>query len=301
MMNTRNSNSLFKHCISSIFISLTLLTCCDRLTAELPTINHDPWFGFFAGYDGSRSRFGVAGDGTLYYNHNNDELTNVGGGHPHRIHPTVEETLPNGTIITNRLLPETLETNEPATDKPVKTRYRGKVNNGVVIEVEVEYNRRRIRVSGRIVDDGEVKNPIRFALLTEAPPYYLLYREKELLANANADEKPNLEKFLDRLKNQASKEDLVLTRLDGKRIKQPLLEPAAFDSPGFNGDGFRDMDLDFQWLNGRRISFTTGRGSRMMLRSAGGNPVFKHGFSFICIPNPTMGNDATSELIITTR
>ncbi len=298
MMNIRNilpPNNL----IAAILAPLALLTAATQVSSGLPTLNKEPWFGFFAGYDGSKNRFGIAADGSMHYNHNND-LPAVGSGHPHRIHPSVEETLPSGKIVINRLLPETVESSDEATDKPAKTRYRGKVKNGATIEMEVEFDRREIRIRGRIADDGGVKNPLRFTIFTDAPPFYRLYQEKERLAKANPTEKLKLEKQLERLKNQASKEEVELTRVNGDRVKQPLLEPATFDTP-FNGEGFREMELDFEWLNGRRITFTAGGGSRMLLRNPGETPVFKHGFTFTCVPDPAKGPMGVAELTIVTR
>jgi hypothetical protein len=284
---------------AALLIPLAMLACGGRLAAGLPSLNKEPWFGFFAGHDGSKSRFGIAGDGEMLYNHNN-ELAAIGSGHPHRILPSVEETLPSGKILVHRLLPETIESSDEATDKPAKMRYRGKVKNGATIEVEVEFERREIRIRGRIADAGGVKNPLRFTLITKAPPYYRLYQEKERLAKANPAEKLKLEKQLQRLEEQASKEEVLLARVNGDRVKQPLLEPATFDA-SFNGDGFHEIDLDFQWLNGRRITFTAGGGSRMLLRNPGETPVFKHGFSFTCVPDPAKGPAGVAELTIVTR
>jgi hypothetical protein len=269
-----------------------------RLQAQLPSLSQSPWLGFFAGHQGTRGMCGILADGSLYYNHA-DNLGSVSSGSPHHIYPAVQETLPDGKFRVRRLLPETLKTETEPTDKPDKVTYSGQVKSGATIDVTVEFTRRDISIGGRIVDPGPGKNPQSFILYTQAPPYYLMYGESKTLKEGTPEEKKKLEQQIARQRTVAAKESLLLRKLDGKSIKQPLLDSVDLSSPDFNGDGFNEVEADFEWLKDRKIRITATEGSRMML-SGKKRPIFKHHFYITWMQDSAAKSPGKSRMVITT-
>lgn len=270
------------------------------LYAELPTLKNAPWLGFFAGHTGPRGMFGIAQDGSLYYNHLNDETT-ASSGYFHRTYPAVAETRPDGTVIIHRLLRETLRTEMEATDKPGTVTYRGQVKGGASIEVVVEFTRRDVSIGGRIVDPGSGNHPLQFCFYTQAPAYYLTYGEKRILREGTAEEKAKLEGQIARQKSNAAKESLGLRRLDGKRVKLPLLDKVDLSSPTLNGDGFTAIEVDLGCLKGRKIGITATEGSRMKLSHKEPRPIFKYHYYFTWMEDPAASPAGRARMVFTTR
>jgi hypothetical protein len=271
-----------------------------RLQAQLPSLNKAPWVGFFAGHAGTRGMCGISVDGSLFYNHA-DDLGSVSSGSPHHIYPSVLETLPEGKSRIHRLLPETLKSESEPTDKPGTVTYRGQVKSGSTIEVTVEFTRRDISIGGRIVDAGPVENPQSFVLYTQAPPYYLMYGESRTLKEGTPEEKKKLEQQIARQRSVAAKESLLLRKLDGKSIKQPLLDSVDLSSPDFNGDGFNMIEAGFDWLKGRNVRITATEDSRMTLSGKEPRPIFKHHFYITWMENPAAKPTGKGRMVITTN
>lgn len=270
------------------------------LHAKLPSLKNAPWLGFFTGHTGTRGMFGIAQDGSLYYNHINDGRS-VNSGYFHRIHPAVTETRPDGTVRIHRFLPETLKTEMEATDKPGTITYRGQVKGGASIEVVVEFTRRDVSIGGRIVDPGPGNYPLQFCFYTQAPAFYLTYGEREILKGGSAEAKAKLEKQIARQKSNAAKESLDLRRLDGKRVKLPLLDKVDLSSPTLNGDGFTAIDVDLGCLKGRKIGITATEGSRMKLSHKEPRPIFKYHYNITWMEDPASSPAGRARMVFTTR
>lgn len=279
---------------------LALFGGAERAQAQLPALNHAPWFGFFVGHRGSRGMFGLSADGSMVYNHNN-ELETPTRGNVHRIQATVEETLPNGRVLIRRLIPESLETDDEATDKPGKVAFRGKVEGGATIEVNLEFTRREIHIGGRIVDAGDNQNPLRFTLFTRTPPYYLFYQERQRLASGTDEEKQKLISQNERQRERIRNETMSLRKLDGQRVRQLVLEPVSMTGTDFNGPGFSEIDIEFNWLQGRRITFTAGSGSLMWLSNRDNQAIYKNGFNIKWMSDPDKDPKGEARLTIATR
>lgn len=268
--------------------------------AQLPSLNEAPWFGFFAGHNGTRGMFGITTEGVLYYNHSAD-LENVNSGYFHRIHPSVEEARPDGEIVRRQLLPETLQTTDEPTTNPNKITFQGEVRGGTKIEVVVEFSRRDISVGGRIIEPAPGDRPQRFILHTQAPPFYLRYGEHKIRTEGTEEEKAELEKRNAPQRAIAARENLVLRGLDGRRVRQPILDEVDLSSPEFNGDGFNSIEIDFDALRGRKISITTTENSRMLLSNPEPRPIFKYFYHITWMEDPARRNAGTGRMVFSTR
>ncbi|MFU8893114.1 MAG: hypothetical protein ACNA8L_05740 [Luteolibacter sp.] len=285
----------------ALILPIALLVChASRAHARLPSLDQSPWIGYFAGSKATRGMFGITVDGTLYYNHSAD-LENVNSGYFHRIHPSVEETRPDGEIVRHRLDPDSLKTADQPTTSPTMITYQGKVRGGAVIEVVVDFSRRDVSIGGRIVQPAAGNTPQRFILHVEAPPFYLSYGEDRIRREGSAAEKAELERRNAPQRAIAAKETLVLRRLNGTRVRQPILDSVDLTSPDFNGDGFNTIDIDLNALRGRKVAITTTENARMKLSNEKPQPIFKHRYDVIWMEDPATKNPGRGRLVFTTR
>lgn len=268
--------------------------------AMLPSLGKAPWIGFFAGHTGARGQFAIAQDGSMYYNHSTD-VPGISSGHFHRLHPAVQVTRPGGETIIQRLLPDTLETSDQPTDRPGTITYRGKVRGGAAIEVVVEFARRDVSVGGRILDPGPGKDPQRFVLHVQAPPFYLMYKERETLRSGTPEAKAKLQKQIERQRATAAREVIVLGGVDGSRARVPLLETVDLSSSGLNDPGVASIDVDLDWLRGRKIGIAATGGSRMILSNQEPRPIFKHHYYITWMEDPASGDPGKGRMVFTTR
>ena len=267
---------------------------------QLPTLNEAPWYGFFVGHKGSRGVFGITGEGVMNYNHS-ETLVNVNSGYFHRIFPGVEEATADGEIVLRRLVPESLETTDEPTTSPDTVTYRGEVRGGAKIEVVVEFGRRDVSIGGRIVEPAPSGLPARFVLHVQAPPFYLGYNERKTRREGTPQERAQLERRDAQQRATAARENLVLRRLDGSRVRQSILGEVDLSSGDFNGDGFNALDVDLDALRGRKISITTTENSRMMFSNEGSQEIFKNSYFFTWHEDPAQRNSGRGRLVFGTR
>ena len=270
------------------------------LLAKLPSLNRTPWLGFFVGHSGSRGTFGIADDGSLHYNHHSDGGS-VSSGYSHHIHPAVAETMPDGSVRIRRLIPDSLKTENSASDKPSSVTFHGEVAGGTTIEVNLTFTRRDVSIGGRIMHSKPGGNPLQFCLYTQAPAYYLSYNESETIKNGTAEQKEKLAKKTERQKNIAAKESLILRRLNGKQLSLPLLDDINLSDTAFNGEGFASIETNLSCLKDRKIEITATEGSRMKLSNKVPRPIFKYHYNITWTQDPAAKSHDKGRMVFTTR
>ena len=267
--------------------------CCaldsGHLKAQLPSLNEAPWIGHFAGHSTSRGSVGVQSDGVIVYNGSHD------------IHPSVQETSSDGKVTIHRLMPETLKSQMQPTDKPTTITYSGKVKNGTTIEVTIEFVRNQVSIGGAITDPRGRENAQHFALFIIAPAYYLMYGERLALEQGTAAEKKKMEQTIAGQRAHAAKEYLELSKLDGKRIKQPLIDAVDLSSEEFNGDGFNSIKLDLNWFRGRKLDIAATERSRLMLSNKEKRPIFKNHYYITWTEAPGTQSPGKGRMVISMR
>jgi hypothetical protein len=206
--------------------SLSVLMATSFLTAgilpaaaELPGLTEKKWLGYFIGYADRRCEFGFTVKGK-------SALKVVGAkGLPLppkqaiQLEFLVEETSANGKISLNSLLPESLESTQPADKKPKDVVIRGQTKNGSRCELSFNEDHGEITVSGRVLgQETVVENGPRFLIQVTVPDVY---------PSAKKDPDPSQKKvFQDKIKN----DQMILIRADGtrtKRIPRQMVQPLA--------------------------------------------------------------------------
>lgn len=266
--------------------------------AQLPSLDAAPWFGYFAGEQNSRCTLGISSHGEIIFNPS-DEAPHAAGGRSFRMRPAIEEITPDGRLVVRKLDSETLESSQAATNKIEKVVYTGKVQGGATLEVTVERSRNNFLIGGRVVDPGPNKNPKRFALIGRSPRFYAPYGQGK---KSKSEEQKALEEKREKaMELKLKDESLQLKLLDGKRVKQRILEPADLASAQISEPGVAEIEMDFQIYRGRKVFLTASPNSSFSLSNASSQRIYKNGFSLVWRPDPEKDTDGKARMAISTR
>jgi hypothetical protein len=96
-------------------------------------------------------------------------------------------------------------------------------------------------------------------------------------------------------------ENLQLKLLDGKRVKQRILEPADLASAQISGPGVAEIEMDFQINRGRKVFLTASPNSSFSLSNARSQRIYKNGFSLVWRADPEKDTDGKARMAISTR
>ncbi|MGJ8725693.1 MAG: hypothetical protein ACSHYB_14125 [Roseibacillus sp.] len=241
---------------------LGFLTFGSPLHGELPTLG-EPLFGVFAKAEEKTVEIVVNQKGELIIS----PILRNGSTAPYRKIPVlfgIEETLPNGKIHVRPILPETLESPQPATDKFKEAVITGKIARGVAFELTIQQKRGVITIGGKITDPGPLKvENLRFV----ASPQILNFYGAEKLRLQ--DDPKAFEELLE-------ESYVTLKWTDGKRHKFGYIESLGEESSEVNGSGIAEVEAKLQIL-GNTINFTATKESSIKLRNFGA-PYFHSGF-----------------------
>jgi len=286
-----------QHRLAVLGLSLFVYTV-QPATAQLPSLDAAPWFGYFAGEQNSRCTLGISSQGEIIFNPS-DDAPRATGGRSFRMRPVIEEITPAGRVVVRELDPETLSTSQPATNKIEKVVYTGKVKGGATLEVTVEQSRNNFLIGGRVVDRGPGKNPMRFALIGRSPRFYAAYGQGN--KSKSEEQKAMEEKREKAMELKLKDENLQLKLLDGKRVKQRILEPADLASAQISGPGVAEIEMDFQINRGRKVFLTASPNSSFSLSNARSQRIYKNGFSLVWRADPEKDTDGKARMAISTR
>lgn len=278
-------------------LALGLLTT-PSATAQLPALSAEPWLGYFAGEQTSRCTFGISSEGEIFFTPA-ENATRANGGWSFRLRPVIEEVTPQGKVLVRELVVESLKSAQPAANKIEKVVFTGEVKGGGVLEVTVEQSRNNFLIGGRVVEPGPSKNLKRFALIGRSPRFYAPYETTKV--NQTEEAKALQTKREKALEKKVEGETLNLKLLDGKVVKQPLLEPADLASAEISGVGISEIGMEFQLYPGRKLVLTASPDSRFALGLEKGGMIFKRGFSLIWRPDPEKDTAGTARMAIISR
>ena len=269
--------------------------------AELPTLPDQPWLGFYAVYANKNYEFKVAAaDGKV-------SLIPVGEGAPVlgnlliHINFGIEETLPDGKIVSSPVRADTLETADPASDKLGKCIIRGKTAGTANLEITIEQSRGIVFVGSRVLDPGTLTNPIRCfvtAVFPNVNPPAMAANNPEEVNERDAKRaaKKEAKAAEDKLKDDSV--DLKWT--DGKRQKLTFEKVVDAGSKEINGPGIAAAEIEIAAYGKRKFFFTAAPNSAMQLSSA--KPAsLSEGFSIQWSPNSDKDKDGKARLALEVR
>lgn len=243
-----------------VAILLFALTGIQSATAELPALTKKPWMGHFAVFKNRNYEITISNQGEMRLSPHTKDGEIFGAYLAFPISIGIEEILPDGRIHWLGILPESLESADPATDKLEKAVIRGKVTGGAAFEATIEEARGIISIGGRVTDPGTAtKNPLRFHVLTTIPYFY---------GGVEKDTPEKLKEFEATIKN-----DYVETKTtDGKRHKESFITPVNAGSPEITGPGIASAEIELALFQTRKLLLAASENSLMKFANANQAP-----------------------------
>ncbi|MEY3897866.1 MAG: hypothetical protein RLZZ214_3387 [Verrucomicrobiota bacterium] len=284
---------------ASLLMSCLLATASTQpVAAELPALQDQPWLGYYAVYADKNYEFKItAADGTV-------TLIPVGEGAPVLgnllvyIKFGIEETLPDGKIVSNPVLADTLETADPALDKLGKCILRGKTAGNASLEITIEQSRGIVFVGSRVLDPSTLTNPIRCfvtAVFPNVNPPAMAANNPEEVNERDAKRAAKKEAKAAEDKLKGDSVDLKWT--DGKRQKLTFEKVLDAGSKEINGPGIAAAEIKIAAYGKRKFFVTAAPNSAMKLSNA--KPAsLSEGFSIQWSPDHDKDKDGKARLAL---
>lgn len=248
----RMKNAL--HCIA---LAAGLFLTPSAAHADLPGLKKQPWLGYFIGMETKRKfRFGVTAKGQGVLSPLKSDGEPVYMNDPIQINFDVIETTPEGKTIRKQFQPDSLATDQEASEDPKEpVTFRGKVTGDATFEITVTPERGGFSVSGRLTDKGTITNPLHFEISADFTPY----------VSKPGDDPSEVKRF----EKRAKKDILRYETVSHKREKLEFLEetnPAtsvaeALSSAQIETDGYGGIEIALQASEKSKLTFDD-KGSR---------------------------------------
>jgi hypothetical protein len=254
--------------------------------AELPIMQDKEWLGYFVGAVSKERQFSIDATGKMVVKVFGKKGTLLPEKIALRIDYAIEETLPNGKITTKVVIPDSLESSQPATLKPKDLVIRGKVAGDATFELFVSEERGAISLGGRVVNPGQLtKDSLKLKFYVRFP-------------NAYPSDNPGADK--DKLKafaTKTSRDQLQLIFTDGKRSKHEGTKEIDANSAETNGPGISAVQMDFAAYEGHKLALTASPNSSMKLSNVAGKLLYS-GFTAAWVADSAKDPDAKARLSI---
>lgn len=246
--------------------AILLLTSVTIFGDELPELFEKPWTAWYCGYEGKNFHFGVDPDGEAALIPLNKK-ERFSSRKWIKVTPVVEEILPDGRVVTKTAVDDGWEAITESSNEAEVISYRGTVTGGARFEAHFEIDGNVVRGGGRILENGELKNPLRLSIRVRIPNCYSHFEK---------DEQDALEKKIKR-------DRVNLVMADKSKKKFDVIDPV--NATEENGDGVRSARIDLAGFDGARIELDAGEAGQFEFWNGAGNPLYK-GFTLGWKPDP---------------
>lgn len=284
---------------ASLLMSCLLATVSTQLVeAELPSLQDQPWLGYYAVHANKNYEFKVAAaDGKL-------SLITLGEGAPILgnllvfINFGIEETQPDGKVVSSPVQGNSFETTDPASDKLSKCILRGKTAGGASVELTIEQSRGIVFIGSRVLEPGTHTHPLRTTATVVFPN--INPPAKPPVNNEALDERDAKRAAKKQAKDAEDKlkdDGVDLKWSDGNRQKLTFEKVLDAGSKEINGPGIAAAEIKIAAYGKRKFFFTAAPNSAMKLSNA--KPAsLSEGFSLQWSPDPTKDQDGKARLAI---
>lgn len=265
------------------FFPLAAAVCggfASFVRAELPVLDEQPFIGKFLAYEDRKMAF------TMTKNLTGEiELPESKGKQmPHGMAPVInfriQETMPDGRIVSRQINADSLTSEQPAAMNFQKTTVRGKTTGDAEFEVVTEVTRGALMFGGRIISPGTLKGPLSMRIAVRVGDPY---------KHVPADERSDKD-FAKKIR----RDFIELTTLDRKREKLLLLETQDLS----NLIGSQVM-MEFDAWKGRGLQVNASPNSTLALIKSGNHLL--EGFEIIWNADPAKDPNGETRLALTPR
>jgi hypothetical protein len=278
-MSIKNSNL-------GVWSAVSIMACgIFPAKADLPGLDDRTWVGYFQGLETKQFHFGLNTSGKALISPMGKKGDPIGSKLGITIDFTIQETLPDGTIVTKNVQPESLTSEQSASTELKAVTFRGKVTGDASFEATLNNDRGKISLGGKLLEPGTLKNPLRFAILVSFPNGYPYDLER---AAGKKEEKA----FADKIKSDR----LQLKWTSGKSVKPSLAEATDAASQEINGPGISALSLEMSSYQGKKVEFFASDGSSFTLSNGAGKPLHE-GFKATWLADPAKDPQGGARLI----
>lgn len=272
------------------FIAALFATACGIVpaAADLPGLKEKQWLGRFLVSENRGFTFNLStlAQGNIIPAGKSDKEISTQLYLP--VVFLIEEVLPSGAVVTKKILPESFETKDPATLKPGKVTFRGKVTGDASFEAHIEVDHGIISIGGRLLEPGTLtKNPLRFGVRVTVPDVY---------RKAKKTEKDDAKVFAKKIKDDR----YTLLWTDGKRVKFGEADSIDADLKNVNGPGIAELKVEMAAYPNKTLAFNASENSKIALSVPAAQP-FYEGFAINWYPDPAKDPDAKALLKFTVK
>ena len=227
--------------------------------AKLPMVGEREWVGYYAVVVSKKYSFGITLDGQ-------GKLLITGKDGKPMIHDavnvdfTIEEVSPDGSIVGKTIIPDSLESVQPASMKLKDVVIKGKAQDDVLFEITATETGGGLLLGGKISSQGTVKSPLRFSIgvrFPEITPFFEKSSEKE---KDEKKQKREMEKLM-------KEERLSVKWIDGKSEKVSIAEPIDGAGPTVSGPGVSFLSGEFSRLNRSKLEIMAAPNSAMVVKN----------------------------------
>ncbi|MCX8497430.1 MAG: hypothetical protein ORN51_14710 [Akkermansiaceae bacterium] len=245
-------------CLAGLMTAVSMVP----VRAELPMLSEKDWLGYFVGSDNKNYQFGVSTMGKIQLKAKSKTGAVLGQSQAVDIGIVVEETQADGKVVERKMLPESLESAQPATRKPEHVVIRGKVTGDVGFEMTITGGKSGdILLGGKLLDSSQLKGTSKFLIVVKFP-------------NAYADAKKDGDKKTEKTFEEKIKKDrLQLILVDKKRLKIETSGVAVADLTQINSVGIAAAQLGLSAYQGKEFEVTASENSMMKIVPAGAGPL----------------------------
>ncbi|MEY3898139.1 MAG: hypothetical protein RLZZ214_3660 [Verrucomicrobiota bacterium] len=268
-------------------------------SAELPMLHDKQWMGYYAVHASKSYHFKIpAADGKVVLAPISANDERISGSLDVVIGFGIIETLPDGKTTLRPIRVDTLESNDPATDKLSKSTLRAKTAADASLEITIEQARGVVFVGTRVLDPGTLKNPLRGFVTAVFPvtmPGAEAVKQQENLDERDA--KRAAKKAAKEAEEKLKENVVDLKWTDGKRKRLTFAEVVDAGSQEFNGPGIAAAEIISAPYKGRRIFLTAAANSAMKLSNI--KPAsLSEGYSIQWSPDPAKDKDGKARLAL---
>ena len=252
-------------------------------SADLPGLEGDEWLGYFVGFKNKKYQFAITSQGKTTLRVIGEKGEPLNQMMTILVEFLVEETQPDGKSTAKYIKAESLESAQPATNKPQQMVIRGKVTGDAGFEAFVSEDRGVISLGGRLLDPGTLTNPTRFSIRLKVPKAYPYAKA----AGNKKEEKEQKDKMKD--------DRLQLSWTDGKRVKLSADKAVDASSAEINGPGISAMQVEFSTYEKRKLELIASPNSMIKLSGNQAAPLHD-GFTITWVADPAKDPDAKARL-----
>ena len=265
-------------------VALVAGSLAGAASADLPTHPERSWQTDFAGFQTRKYilRINSGAEGKI------EPVGDSGKPVAMRIFPStqffIEETQPNGKVLVKKVDYDTLETEDKPFLREGKATFRGKVAGGASFEGYLAISGGDLIVGGKLLDPGDLKNPLRLGIRVYFPSLY---------KNAKEGDKA----FEKKLKGDR----YAIQWTDGKRVRLDGTDKVSpEEAEKVNGPGISQFAMTVADYQGRSFEIKASEHSALFVQTKG-EQLPHEGLALHWYPDPAKDPKAEARLTFRIR